>query len=38
MHRSQKLAGDGDQEYSNEKRAVNVRLDGCGSMADGTRI
>jgi hypothetical protein len=28
MHRSQKLVGDGDQEYSNEKRVVNVQVDG----------
>ena len=28
MHRSQKLVGDADQEYSNEKRVVNLRVDG----------
>jgi hypothetical protein len=31
MYRSQKLVGDGDQEYSNEKRAVNLRVDGTPS-------
>ena len=34
MHRSQKLVGDGDQEYSKEKRVVNVRVD--GMRVDGT--
>jgi hypothetical protein len=33
MHRPQKLAGDGNQEYSNEKRVVNVRVDGIDGTA-----
>jgi hypothetical protein len=28
MHRSENLPGSGDQEYFNEKRPVNVRVDG----------
>ncbi len=28
MHRSKKLLGSGDQGYFNEKRPVNVRVDG----------
>jgi len=36
MHRSQKLAGNGKQAYSNEKRLVNVRVDASESMARHT--
>jgi hypothetical protein len=28
MHHSKKLLGSGEQEYFNEKRPVNVRVDG----------
>ncbi len=43
MHRSKKLLGSGEQEYFNEKRPVNVRVDrpvhlvelfGCPRAAD----
>jgi hypothetical protein len=32
MHRSQTLADIGDGEYSNEKRLVNVRVDGTDDL------
>jgi hypothetical protein len=35
MHRSKKPLGSGDREYFNEKRPVNVRVDG-ESMAQHT--
>jgi hypothetical protein len=38
MHRSQKLVGDGDQEYSNEKRVVNVRVDGTAHLPESLRL
>jgi len=34
MHRSKKLLGKGDQEYFNEKRPVNVRVDGTARLAE----
>jgi hypothetical protein len=34
MHRSPKLVGDGDQEYSNEKHVVNVRVDGAPHLPE----
>jgi hypothetical protein len=33
MHRSQKLLGDGKQEYFNEKRPVNSRVNGTACLA-----
>jgi hypothetical protein len=33
MHRSKKLLVSGDQEYFNEKRPVNVRVDGTAHLA-----
>ncbi len=34
MHRSKKLLGSGNQEYFNEKRPVNVRVDGTAHLAE----
>jgi hypothetical protein len=34
MHRSKKLLGSGYQEYFNEKRPVNVRVDGTAHLAE----
>ena len=34
MHRSKSLLGSGDQEYFNEKRPVNVRVDGTAQLAE----
>ena len=34
MPRSKKLPGSGDQEYFNEKRPVNVRVDGTAHLAE----
>jgi hypothetical protein len=34
MHRSQNLLVSGDQEYFNEKRPVNVRVDGTAHRAE----
>jgi hypothetical protein len=34
MHRSKKLLGSRDQEYCNEKRPVNVRVDGTAHLAE----
>jgi hypothetical protein len=34
MHRSKKLLGSGDQEYFNEKRPVNVRVNGTAHLAE----
>jgi hypothetical protein len=34
MHRSRKLLCSGDEEYFNEKRSVNVRVDGTAHLAE----
>ena len=34
MHRSKKLLCSGDEEYFNEKRSVNVRVDGTAHLAE----
>ena len=34
MHRSKNLLGSSDQEYFNEKRPVNVRVDGTAHLAE----
>jgi len=34
MHRPKKLLGSGDQGYCNEKRPVNVRVDGTAHFAE----
>jgi hypothetical protein len=34
MRRSKKLLGSGDEEYFNEKRSVNVRVDGTAHLAE----
>jgi hypothetical protein len=34
MHRSEKLLVNGDEEYFNEKRSVNVRVDGAAHLAE----
>jgi hypothetical protein len=33
-HRSKKPLGNGDQGYCNEKRPVNVRVDGTANLAE----
>jgi hypothetical protein len=34
VHRSKKLPGGGDEEYFNQKRSVNVRVDGTAHLAE----
>jgi hypothetical protein len=34
MHGPKKLLGSGDQEYFNEKRLVNARVDGTAHIAE----
>jgi len=34
MHRSKKLLCSGDEEYFNEKRPVNVRVEGTAHLAE----
>ena len=34
MYRSKKLLSNGDQEYFNEKRPVNLRVDGIAHLAE----
>jgi hypothetical protein len=39
IRRSEKPLGSGDEEYCNEKRLVNVRIDGTGAGAeDGSGV
>jgi len=37
FHRSQKVLGSGGPQYFNEKRPVNLRVDGCHSCDDVER-